>query len=621
MTEQTVVGGLVVPKKNKVERKFNLREERMNTKISRVILVAVAMLVVLFAMGCKNVVTSPDNGGTPGAVTLKERINNAKAGEEIDLGKETLTIPVGESYTVDKAITIKNGDAKNATFTITGSGATLKNMRNIESVIAGEELGDGDLAIRNCYEIDELHVNGGGENSIHISATIILNMEVNKENVRIVLEDETGASSKASIKNAEINVACTLDSDDAQTAFENVNVSAEVEKVTLSGKANVEIVLVQSKEDGTIGSTIHVTSNDVVIKEASDENGFGLGGDSITAAEGVIAPTPASVCSLIHQQDCTCGGEVTYKSHSEGGFVIENTGTHEPFGTENAWQAGNAYWKTCFQYVVETPVEGPYVISFEAKSDSICESCIGLYNLDKNIHLVSEVPLEYTTDYKKYNYLVYVSKGVENNNYFEFTVPDGKIYIRNLTFQRIWDENTEFGNSDLAAWSIWQDPSCTDLKEGEEASGHITVIDMTPTSVKAVRNTCFMKEPGFWKLQLTYSMPNASAGKYRMSFTDNSYASWDSSDGNVLSLVEILFWDETLQKSISIKNVEGFTGKKGDKYYFYFDIPSEYIGKNIEMDFLSYNDGEWRQDYFVLDDVKLEKVTEETELSGYIKLF
>lgn len=598
----------------------------MNTKISRVILVAVAMLMVLFAMGsCKDIVTSQDNGwntgGTPGSVTLKERINNAKAGEEIDLGKETLTIPVGESYTVDKAITIKNGDAKNATFTITGSGATLKNMRNIESVIAGEELGDGDLAIRNCYEIDELHVNGGGENSIHISATIILNMEVNKENVRIVLEDETGASSKASIKNAEINVTCTLDSDDAQTAFENVNVSAEVEKVTLSGKANVESVLVQSKEDGTIGSTIHVTSNDVVIKEASDENGFGLGGDSITAAEGVIAPTPASVCCLLHDESCTCGGKVTYKSHSEGGFVIENTGAHEPFGTENAWQAGNAYWKTCFQYVVETPVEGPYVISFEAKSDSICESCIGLYNLDKNIHLASEVPLEYTKDYKKYNYLVYVTEGVESNNYFEFTVPDGKIYIRNLTFQRIWDENTQFGNSDLAAWSIWQDPSCTDLKEGEEASGHITVMDMTPTSVKAVRNTCFMKEPEFWKLQLTYNMPNASAGKYRMSFTDNSYASWDSSDGNVLSVVEILFWDETLQKSISIKNVEGFTGKKGDKYYFYFDIPSEYIGKNIEMDFLSYNVGEWRQDFFVLDDVKLEKVTEETELSGYIKLY
>ena len=187
MTEQTVVGGLVVPKNNKVERKFNLKEERMNTKISRVILVAVAMLMVLFAMGCKDITTSLDNGGntggTSGTVTLKERINNAKAGEEIDLGKETLTIPVGESYTVDKAITIKNGDAKNATFTITGSGATLKNMRNIESVIAGEELGNGDLAIRNCYEIDELHVNGGGENSIHISATIILNMEVNKENV------------------------------------------------------------------------------------------------------------------------------------------------------------------------------------------------------------------------------------------------------------------------------------------------------------------------------------------------------------------------------------------------------------------------------------------------------
>jgi len=40
------------------------------------------VLVLLFAVGCKDT--------TDEAVTLKNRINNGKDGEEIDLGKETL---------------------------------------------------------------------------------------------------------------------------------------------------------------------------------------------------------------------------------------------------------------------------------------------------------------------------------------------------------------------------------------------------------------------------------------------------------------------------------------------------------------------------------------------------
>lgn len=213
--------------------------------------------------------------------TLKERINEAKSGDVIDLGKEDLTIEEDVSYTIDKKLTIKNGDAKHGTFTVESTGVEFINLRNIESVIADEELDDGDLSIRNCYEIDSVYINGGGANSIHISSTIILNLYVAKQNVRVVLEAsiETGDNAQATtVKNVQIEADCKLESSDETATFEQVQISSGVEKVTLAGKAKIEKIIAEivppsdeeGEEDVTVSPTIEVESSEVVIDKSSD---------------------------------------------------------------------------------------------------------------------------------------------------------------------------------------------------------------------------------------------------------------------------------------------------------------------------------------------------------------
>ena len=176
--------------------------------------------------------------------TLKQRINESKDGDVIDLGKEEIEIKDGDSYTIDKAITIKNGDAKYGTFTVESTGAKFVNLRNIESVIADEQLDDGDLDIRNCFEIDSVYVNGGGSHSIRIASTHIKNLYVAKEDVRVLLQAE--GTNAAKVENVQISKNCKLESEDAAAVFEQVQISADVEKVTLAGSATVQKILAET---------------------------------------------------------------------------------------------------------------------------------------------------------------------------------------------------------------------------------------------------------------------------------------------------------------------------------------------------------------------------------------
>ncbi|MBE6347346.1 MAG: hypothetical protein E7064_00205 [Spirochaetaceae bacterium] len=245
--------------------------------------VAILSVFVFFA-ACDNGLnpqspSKPVGGGA--SKTLKERINEAKSGDVIDLGKENLTIEEDVSYTIDKKLTIKNGDAKNATFTVESTGVEFVNLRNINSIIADEDIGDGDLSVKNCFEINSVYVNGGGANSIHIAGTIIVNLYVAKQNVRVVLEAsiETGDNAQATtIKNVQINVDCKLESSDETATFEQVQISSGVEKVTLAGKAKIEKIIAEivppsdeeGEEDVTVSPTIEVESSEVVIDKSSD---------------------------------------------------------------------------------------------------------------------------------------------------------------------------------------------------------------------------------------------------------------------------------------------------------------------------------------------------------------
>ena len=240
--------------------------------MKKILLSMLAVLSILFFItACGEKAGGNNPPEIPSTKTLKERINEAKDGDIIDLGKEEIEIKHGDSYTIDKSITIKNGDAKYATFIVESTGATLLNLRNIESVIADEQLDDGDLAIRNCFEVDSVYVNGGGSNSIHIASTSIKNLYVAKEDVRVVLKNEvTGKTAK--VENVQINSNCKLESEDADASFGKVQISADVETVTLAGKAKVEKILAETAitEDAEEAkATVAIESSDVKIEKTS----------------------------------------------------------------------------------------------------------------------------------------------------------------------------------------------------------------------------------------------------------------------------------------------------------------------------------------------------------------
>ena len=203
--------------------------------------------------------------------TLKQRINESQDGDIIDAGKEEIDIKDGDSYTIDKAITIRNCDAKSGTFIVEATGARFENLRNIESIIADERLGEGDLDIRNCFEIDSVYVNGGGSHSIRIASTHIKNLYVAKEDVRVLLQAE--GTNAAKVENVQISKNCKLESEDAAAVFEQVQISADVEKVTLAGSATVQKILAETvvTEESTeeTKAKVEIESSEVKIEATS----------------------------------------------------------------------------------------------------------------------------------------------------------------------------------------------------------------------------------------------------------------------------------------------------------------------------------------------------------------
>ena len=207
-----------------------------------------SLLAVICSLTLITACATPD-GESGGGIqetskTLKQRINESKDGDIIDAGKEEIDIKDGDSYTIDKAITIRNCDAKSGTFIVEATGARFENLRNIESIIADERLGEGDLDIRNCFEIDSVYVNGGGSHSIRIASTHIKNLYVAKEDVRVLLQAE--GTNAAKVENVQISKNCKLESEDAAAVFEQVQISADVEKVTLAGSATVQKILAET---------------------------------------------------------------------------------------------------------------------------------------------------------------------------------------------------------------------------------------------------------------------------------------------------------------------------------------------------------------------------------------
>lgn len=244
-------------------------------------LLFVFCVVLALFTGCHNDASSTDEPSavnpapeTPVKSTLKQRIAAAENGSVIDLGAETLEIEENDSYTISKPLTIKNGNIKTAAFVVESTDVTLENVTNIKSIIVDEKVGDGDFKLKNCQEVGDVYVNGGGKNSVHIEKIAVEKLVVQKKDVRIALSGDNSTR----IKKTFIFEDCKLDSNNKDSSFGNVIVSEVVKNLELAGETKVEkIVSTATKsEDGNITIIVNVdvtiVAADSTVKDAVKNN-------------------------------------------------------------------------------------------------------------------------------------------------------------------------------------------------------------------------------------------------------------------------------------------------------------------------------------------------------------
>lgn len=213
------------------------------------LLFAFCAAIALFT-GCQN--NSSDDSASV-QISLKERINTASDGDVIDLGKANLKIDENDSYTISKPLIIKNGNVKNATFTVESDKVVFDSLMSINGVIVHEKVGNGDFTLQNCYRVSEVYVNGGGSNSIHIAKTTVEKLIINKKGVRVALSND--GSSK--VTKTMIFEDCKLDSENENNSFEKVIVEKAVKNLDLAGKTKVERI-VSTESSGSESPTIKI---------------------------------------------------------------------------------------------------------------------------------------------------------------------------------------------------------------------------------------------------------------------------------------------------------------------------------------------------------------------------
>lgn len=254
------------------------------------LLFAFCAAIALFT-GCQN--DSSDDSASV-QISLKERINTARDGDVIDLGKANLKIDENDSYTISKPLTIKNGNVKNATFTVESDKVVFDSLMSINGVIVHEKVGNGDFTLQNCYKVSEVYVNGGGSNSIHIANTIVEKLIVNKKGVRVALSND--GSSK--VTKTMIFEDCKLDSENENNSFEKVIVEKAVKNLNLAGKTKVERI-VSTESSGSelpsikiiVSVEVKVVAADSTVKKSIEET---AGNEEFNKKESVINDTEIS---------------------------------------------------------------------------------------------------------------------------------------------------------------------------------------------------------------------------------------------------------------------------------------------------------------------------------------
>lgn len=392
----------------------------------------IALTAALLASCQNNPFDSDNNQNTPSqnqTVTLQSRLQSAESGTTIDLESEKLSVTDNGSYTIDKALTIKNGDLRNATFTVKATGVKFDKMKNISNINVAAEVGDGDFSVVNCNEIDIINVNGGGANSIHIENTTVLKLIVQKKDVRIALKN----NDTISVKNTLIFADCKLDAETG-SSFENVIINPGVTKLELAGNGVIEKITALESSSATIlitkTKTVKINSADSIIK-ANLKNADGSTVDTSEIKDAALTDAEKEELekdifnSKLNFTPSDKEKVTVEKKDNE--FVIKNT---DAVAFKN-----NNIWNYCIYTNEKLPVESNknYQISVDLKSNK--ESLVFLSAKDsKSTSPASVKYFKLGTEYKTYT----VETGTIGNKGWikgEFLIAVGcaeVVYVKNF---------------------------------------------------------------------------------------------------------------------------------------------------------------------------------------------
>lgn len=390
----------------------------------------IALTAALLASCQNNPSDSDNNQNTPPqnqTVTLQSRLQSAEPGTTIDLESEKLSVTDNGSYTIDKALTIKNGDLKKATFTVKATGVKFEEMKNISNINVAEEVGNGDFSVINCNEIDIINVNGGGANSIHIENTTVLKLIVQKKDVRIVLKN----NDTTSVKNTLISADCKLDAETG-SSFENVIINSGVTKLELAGNGVIEKIVALESSSATISitATVKINSAASIIKaNLKNEDGNAANTSEIKDATLTDAEKEELEKDIFNSKlnFTPSDKEKVTVEKKDNEFVIKNT---DAVAFKN-----NNIWNYCIYTNEKLPVESNknYQISVDLKSNK--ESLVFLTAKDsKSTTPASGKYFKLGTDYKTYT----VETGTIGNKGWikgEFLIAVGcaeVVYVKNF---------------------------------------------------------------------------------------------------------------------------------------------------------------------------------------------
>ncbi|MDP5275153.1 carbohydrate binding domain-containing protein [Chengkuizengella axinellae] len=166
--------------------------------------------------------------------------------------------------------------------TVTASDVTLQNLVIEGDLLLAEGIGEGDVFLNNVTVNGTTTILGGGENSVHLTDTVLVTVIVDKKdgNIRIVVKGES------EVKEVTLNSGAKLEESELDGAgFTDVILSTEVAKdsnVELVGEFNsVEVKAVSVEVELPQGSSIESLVLEVAAKITGDGDVTSLGGDGV----------------------------------------------------------------------------------------------------------------------------------------------------------------------------------------------------------------------------------------------------------------------------------------------------------------------------------------------------